>query len=176
MQYRLKVTGADKIAAKLKATPAQVRKASRSTVRQVVNELHRELGGIIPSHAGTPIGSFRKHRARKTTPKGRQRSSRGSVWLGTNKIAAAYVGRLREDPDAGGAWAGQYFFENGFIRKMRSGHVGIFTRVAGSRKIKQEDVELPDARNDAELAANRAQLRLRRILRQRLQIELDKVK
>lgn len=176
MIIRLRVEGREEIAANFKAKPAQIRRATRKTVRQVTNELHKELGGQIPRTAGTPIVGYRRVRAKKTTPKGRQRSSTGTVWMGTNKIAARYAGRLRNDPERNGAWAGKYFFENSFVAKMKSGYESIFQRIKGSNKIRQRYVHLPDARQDAVRAANKAELRLRKILRVNLQKELAKAK
>lgn len=176
MKMTLRITGRDEIAKKLKATPAQVRRASRKTVRQVVNEGYRELGGTIPRTAGIPVGGYRRVRAKKQTPKGRQRSSRGEVWMGTNKIAAKFAGKVRNDPTTGGAWAGKYFFENSFVAKMRNGYESIFERVHGSRKLQQRYVHLPDARNDAQRSADRMELRLRKILRANLEKELAKAK
>ena len=174
MQVRLKVTGQKELAAYFKAKPAQVRRAARRTVRQITNELHKELGGTIPRKAGTTVVGYRRVRAKKKTPKGRQASSRGSVWMGTNKIAAAYAGRLRNDPTSGGAWAGKYFFENSFVAKMKSGHESIFQKIKGTNKIRERYVHLPDARNDAKRAADKVELKLRNVLRKNLEIEMAK--
>ena len=175
MRMRIRIEGQEAIAREFKARPAQVRRATRRTVRQLVNEGHKELGGAIPRSAGTPVGGFRRVRAKKTTPKGRQRSSRGEIWMGTNKIAARYAGKMRNDAGAGGAWAGKYFFENSFVATMKNGYESIFERVAGG-KLKQRYVHLPDARGDAQRAADKIELRLRKILRANLAQEIAKAK
>ena len=171
MKMRIRLEGQKELAAYFKAKPAQIRRASRATVRQLTNEGYKELGGTIPRTAGTPVGGFRKVRAKKRTPKGRQRSSTGSIWMGTNKIAAHYVGKMSNGHK--GAWAGKYFFENSFVATMKNGYESVWQRTSGGG-IKQRYVHLPDARNNAKRAADKIEKKLRITLRKNLEKEMAK--
>lgn len=171
MKMHIRLEGQKELAAFFRAKPAQIRRASRTTVRQLTNEGHKELGGTIPRTAGTPVGGFRRVRAKKRTPKGRQRSSTGSIWMGTNKIAAHYVGKMSNGHN--GAWAGKYFFENAFVAKMKKGYESVWERTSGGG-LKQRYVHLPDARNDARRAADKIEKRLRIVLRKNLEKEMRK--
>ena len=181
MVARIRLEGKEEVARSLNAKPAQIRRAGRKVVRDTTNKLHRELGGAIPRAAGTPVGAFRRIRAKKRRAKVGQGKISGSVWMGTRKIAAAYVGRLRNDHDRGGAWAGKYFFENSFVAKMKSGHVGIFERIKGKSdtgrvKIKERHVHLPQAREIAKRAAYNARKDLSTRFTKNLKEELAKPK
>ena len=153
MVARIRLEGHEAVAKSLNAKPAQIKRAARRTVRLAVTSLHKELGGAMPRAAGTPVGAYRRVRAKKRNARTSKGRVSGSVWMGTRRIAAAYVGKLRNDPNAGGAWAGKYFFENAFVAKMKSGHESIFERVEGTNKIKQRYVDLPQAREIAKRAA-----------------------
>ena len=179
MVVRIRLEGKEVIARSLNAKPAQIKRAGRKTVRDTTNKLHKDLGGAIPRAASTPVGGYRRVRARKRRAKVVEGGIRGSVWMGTRKIAAAYVGRLRNDPDRGGAWAGKYFFENSFVGKMRSGHESVFERVKGKAstgrgKIKERHVHLPQAREIAKRAAFNARKDLSTRFTKNLKDELTK--
>ena len=175
MVMRIRLEGQAAIAAMFKARPAQIRRASRKTVRTVTNRLHRELGGQIPRANSTPVVGYRKIRAKKKTPRGRGQSSFGSVWMGTNRIAARYAGRLRNNKSRGGASAGKHFFENAFVAKMSNGYESIWKRMDDG-KLKQQYVELPNARAIAEQAADKARRELKLLLRKNMEIEMNKGK
>ena len=176
MVVRIRLEGKEAIARSLNAKPAQIRRAGRKAVRDTTNKLHRDLGGDIPRAAGTPVGGFRRIRAKKRRAKVGQGRVSGSVWMGTRKIAAAYVGRMRNDPDRGGAWAGKYFFENSFVAKMKSGHESIFQRVEGTNKIRQRYVHLPSAAGVAKRAGDNARKDLSARFTKNLKEELAKRK
>jgi len=175
MVMRIRVEGQAAIAAQFKARPAQIKRAARKTVRQVTNKLHKRLGGAIPRADGTPVVGYRKIRAKKKTPRGRGRSSYGEVWMGTNKIAAHYAGRMRNRPSQGGASVGGHFFKNAFVAKMSNGYESVWKRIEGG-KLEQQYVELPSARREAERAAKDAQVDLARLLRKNMEIEMNKGK
>ena len=176
MVARIRLEGHEAIAKSLNAKPAQIKRAARRTVRLAVTSLHKELGGAIPRTAGTPVAAYRRVRAKKRNAKTRGGRVSGSVWMGTRKIAAAYVGKLRNDPSAGGAWAGKYFFENAFVAKMKSGQESIFERVEGSNKIKQRYVNLPQARGVAKRAAFNTRKELASQFSKNLALEMAKKK
>ncbi len=176
MVVKIRLEGNEAIARSLNAKPAQVKRASRKAVRETVTALHKELGGAIPRAAGTPVGGFRRVRAKKKRAKQGRGKVSGSVWMGTRKIAAAYAGRLRNDPDRGGAWAGKYFFENSFVAKMKSGYVSIFQRVEGASKIRQRYVHLPSAAGVAKRAGDNARKDLSARFTKNLKEEMTKPK
>ena len=171
MVMRIRTQGLKELTAYFKAKPAQVKRAARKTVRQITNELHKELGGTIPRDAGTSVGGFRRVRAKKKTPKGRQRTSRGSVWMGTNRIQAEYAGRAKAI--GSDVKVGKYFFKNAFIMKYKSGHEAVILRI-GRGKIAPAYVNLPNSHAITRAAVNKARYRLKDKLRENIRIEFAK--
>ena len=180
MKFRLRVEGREEIKQTFRVLPKEIRRAARRTVRQVTNELHRELGGKIPRTAGVSVVGYRRVRAKKRTPKGRQVGSRGVVWLGTNQIEARFAGRMRDSETFGGAFAGKYFFENAFVAKFDSGYVGIFKRSEsgktrhGKAELEKQYINLPKSHEDAAKAAQEARPRMRELLQENLELERQK--
>lgn len=164
---RLTVTGAGIIKKEWALRPTQIARASRLTVNQITRELEKELGGDIPREHGTSIAGFKRVRAKKTLAKARNRKRvRGITWIGRNAIASAYAGKPRNVK--GGARAGRYFFENAFVAKMKSGHVGIFRRIEGSTKIVETLVELTNAKAQVVRAVNGKRGKIRQIMQNQL--------
>ena len=160
------------------AKPAQIKRATRRTVRTITNDLHKELGGTIPREADISVLGYRKVRVKKKTPKGRGKSSTGSVWVGQNQVQARFAkGRKRNDKARGGAWAGKYFFKNAFVLKAKSGFESIFQRTGkGKLPVKQAYINLPKAQEFTRKAADRAKNRLVPLLEKNLRIEMNKRK
>ena len=176
MKFRLRVEGREEIKQTFRVLPKEIRRAARRTVRQVTNELHRELGGKIPRTAGVSVVGYRRVRAKKRTPKGRQVGSRGVVWMGTRPIAARYAGKMRDSEIYGGAFAGQYFFENAFVAKFKTGYVGIFKRNKDSGKLEEQHIELPKAHRDVVSSAEKIRPRMSELLQENLERERRKRK
>lgn len=175
MKLRLRVEGRGEIAQSFRAFPKEIRRASRRTVRQITNELHKELGGKIPRTAGVSILGYRRVRAKKRPPKANKRLTRGIVWLGTRRIAARYAGRMRDSETFGGAFAGQYFFENAFVAKFKSGYDGIFKR-NDQGKLEEQYVNLPQAHAEVIAAAGKSRSRISELLQKNLEHERRKRK
>lgn len=170
---RLKVEGADLIKKEWKLRPTQIARASRLTVNQITRELHKELGRDIPKEHGTSIAGFKRVRAKKTLAKARKRV-RGITWIGRNAIASAYAGKPRNVK--GGARAGRYFFENAFVAKMKSDHVGIFKRIQGSSKIEEQTIELTNAQAQVIRAVDGKRGKIRQIMQKQLRKQIKSKK
>ena len=170
MRITLKDKG--KVATWFKLMPKQIDRASRLSINQVTNELHKRLGGEIPKVAGTTIVGYRRVRAKKKLARsGRQKVKRGVTWMGTMEIPAKYAGRMRSE--GSDAWAGKYFFQNAFIATMKSGYTGVFYRLPGN-KLKQAMIQLPKSDHQAKTAASWAKGRVEQVLTARLKVELAK--
>ncbi len=118
------------------ALPSTIFKAQRSAIGTTTTWANKEMQSRMAIKTGIPARVFRRFRVVSK----RQRDS-GLVWVGLNKVKAAYVGDLLEE--IGGASAGNYYFEGGFIATMRSGHEGIFKRLGQGRlKIIEQTVNL----------------------------------
>ncbi|PPD22869.1 MAG: hypothetical protein CTY22_05200 [Methylomonas sp.] len=108
------------------ALPGQIARARRSAIGTTVTYARQRLQAQMIARTGLPARVFRRVRI-----KTRRRPESGTVWLGYNPVKAAYVGRVKQDPQ--GAFAGDYFFPDSFVVRMQSGHVGIFKRGGQSR-------------------------------------------
>ena len=140
--------------AALDALPQTIFKAQRSAIRTTATWTGKELRKRMRDRTGFPAKVFNKFRV-----KTKRNRETGTVWIGLNKVKASYVGKLSNDTK--GAWAGDYYFEGGFIAKMRSGHVGIFKRINSDRSsIVEQSVELPFGFEVAEDVAQAAQEQL----------------
>jgi len=172
MEMRIRVENKAKVATWFKLMPKQIDRASRLSINQVTNELHKRLGGEIPKEAGVTVVGYRRVRAKKSLAKaGRRKIKRGVTWMGTMEIPAKYAGRMRSE--GSDAWAGKYFFQNAFIATMKSGYKGIFYRLPGG-KLKQATIKLPKSDYQAATAASWARARVDQVLTSRLKIELAK--
>jgi len=176
MRINIRLPDRAKLAAYFKAKPNQIRTASRKTVRELVNMGHKELGGALPRSAGTSVVGYRRVRAKKRTPKGRQRSSTGEIWMGTNKIAAKFGGKLRNDRAAKGAYAGRNYFRNSFVATMKNGYTSIFQRIAGTNKIKERYIAIPKAHGTTQQTAERLRKKMPMLIRANILKELNKFK
>lgn len=148
------------------ALPRQVFNAQRSAIGTTVTFARKELQKRMIAKTGIPARVFRRVRIKAT-----RRPESGSVWLGYNPVKATYVGKLKQDP--AGAFAGDYFFEGGFVARLQSGHVGIFKR--GTELTRNLKVELVEQTVDlgigvdvAEEVYGLAQIELRRRFTERM--------
>ena len=169
---RITLEDKTKVARWFALKPSQIARASRLSINQVTNELHKQLGGDIPRVAGTTVVGYRRVRAKKRLAKaGRGRIKRGVAWMGTMKIPAKYGGRMK---NAGSdAWAGKHFFKNAFVATMGNGYQSIFYRMPGG-KLKQAMIDLPKSDTQAKTAGRWARNRVDRVLERRLRAELAK--
>ena len=115
-------------------------RVSRKIANYIAKDLDDSLGGIIPRAAGTSVTGFRRVRSFHSNTRVRRAKHHSKVWLGGNRIAARYGGRMREV--TGGAYAGRHFFANAFIHQFKSGYKSLFTRVNG--KLTEETIEVPN--------------------------------
>jgi len=144
--------------------PKKIARASRLAVNQVTSEIHKDVTREVPKAHGTSITGYRRVRSKKTLAKARKKRLRGIVWQGTMDIQAVYAGKPRKVK--GGVKAGKHFFPGAFIATMKSGHVGIFSRIHGSKKIEEERIELDQARSIIESKAREALPKLPKLFRE----------
>lgn len=118
------------------ALPSLIFRAQRSAIGTTTTWAKKQLQQQMAINTGIPPYVFRRVRVVS-----KRQKERGIVWMGLNEIKATYAGELQEEP--GGASAGDYYFEGGFIASMRSGHIGIFKRTGKNRlKIIEQTVNL----------------------------------
>jgi hypothetical protein len=126
-------------------TQRNIVNAQRSAVRRTVTVSKSALQEKLQAKYNLPMRVFKQHRVKsflQLVPG--TRLEHGQVWLGFNAIKAAYAGRLANF--GRGAFAGDYYFEGGFVATMSSGHKGIFKRVGRHRRpIAEQTVTLQDA-------------------------------
>lgn len=141
MTFRVTIHSDNELVTKaLKKSRHAVVRVSRAMANYVARELDESLGGIVPRAAGTTVTGFRRVRSFHSNTKVRRNRHYSTVWLGGNRIAARYGGRMREI--TGGAYAGKHFFANAFIHSFKSGYTSLFTRVNG--KMVEESIKVPD--------------------------------
>jgi hypothetical protein len=128
----------------------------------------------MSSRTGVQQALLRSRRAKVYFQSTIDSEGRTKMWFGYTGMRTAYekgtvtpFGKLSQDE--GGAWAGKYYFERGFVAKFRSGHVGIFKREGG--RLIEQSVEFPQAVEAAEAAAADTNDRLGTLLDQELRYE-----
>lgn len=166
MDIRVSLVGQQKqLQRMLKLMPGEMQKITKKVINEVVDETHRELGGIIPRAEGVSIGGYRRVRSKKRRAKGRKRV-RASIWQGTLRIPAKYAGKPRNVK--GGAQAGRHFFPGAFVATMKdTGYTGIFRRRgADKHPLEQEYVYLDNAPGIVQSAAQSAETKMRQRIRQ----------
>lgn len=109
-------------------TPREIRRVNRLVTNKLVRAIAKETGGTIPRAARTGVLGFRKKRLFASYARVKQTTVRGSVWLGGNRIAAKYAGKVRNV--RGGAKAGKHFFLGSFAATMPNGYRSVFHRKA----------------------------------------------
>jgi hypothetical protein len=112
----------------LNALPRDIFNAQRSAERDTVRFAKNQTQNRMIERTGVPARVFRRIKGRIRTKNTQQL---GVVWLGFNKIAAAYLGRMQQTRT--GARAGKFFFEGGFIATMKSGHKSVWYRKGADR-------------------------------------------
>lgn len=137
------------------ALPQTIFKAQRSAISTTTTWAKKELQSRMIGKTGMPAKVFRQFRV-----KSRRDREKGVVWLGVKQVKAAYAGKMSQD--VGGAFAGAYYFEGGFVAKMKSGHESIFKRLGKSRlPIAEQTVNIDIGLEVAEDVAIAAQAELR---------------
>lgn len=159
------------VAKNLELTPGRIRTAVKRTIRQYVNEAHKELGAKIPKQANITVRGFKKVRAKKSKPA--RRKIRGTVWMGRNPVTAKRAGKPRGFD--GYAKAGKYLFNNAFVVTFKSGYSGVFKRTGKGRlAIKEQTIALPQAERQVASVFNRKQANLASKLQTNIQQAIEK--
>ncbi|TAN49045.1 MAG: hypothetical protein EPN21_13245 [Methylococcaceae bacterium] len=172
IRLQVSLDGLDEAVSEFAALPRQIERASKRTIRKVTAFATSQLARQVALTTQIPL-SVLIHKG-----KGRRISSRiapdgsGAVWLGYNPVKSGYIGQLQQDE--GGAWARQFYFEKGFVARMRSGHQGVFKRFGKARlPIDEQTVAMLGAKDAAERVAKLVGPRLRDVMRQELNYEVN---
>lgn len=134
----------------LSATPEKVRKAEVRALKKIGQYAGSQVARGIAAAERIPLRTLTRGRAGKA---GRLRvrvpettaALKAQVWIGTNPVKASYLGKPRQTK--AGARAGQHAFPGAFVATMKSGHVGIFKRAHGSRKLDEQVIRLQSAQS-----------------------------
>lgn len=145
----------------LATAPNKIFNAQRSAIRTTTTFADRLLKQKMVTAMGLPAKVFKVYRIFAKAS-----DQKGVIWLGMNPIQAVYAGKMTQYET--GAMAGKYFWQGGFIAKVReegasSGYTSIFKR-KGSKSfpIIEQKVELPIAKMLVEDVAGKSQLELQR--------------
>lgn len=170
---RTDINGIPELQEAIKQMPLQAIRAARRANSKVAEQTRAKMASEMHRATGIPLQAFRDFRVKR-----RGTSIGQIVWFGANPIKAAYVARQGtektpgelqqqlEEPYDWGAKAGKYLFPGAFVRKMKSGHLGIFK--SEGRKLIEQKVELPQAFDMATLVQEYANSRLAVVLMQEL--------
>lgn len=160
----IEIKGVDAVVRELNAFPEQAERAEERATRKTVKWAESQLRRAIAKEHDIPFKSIREAR--------RVQSKNKLIWLGYNPVKAGYAGKLKQLE--GGAMAGAYYFEGGFMATLRSGHTSIFKRRGRARlPIDEQKVELVKAEAIAEREAKKIESRFFQILRQELNYEMN---
>ena len=160
----------------LEANSPAARRALIRAVRRVVKSAGTQATRDIAKRSDIPVRALRQtNRVFTRLPFNTQRDQvSGSVWVGYKPISARMVGELRQED--GGAWAGKYYFERGFIAQMKksSGLRSIFER-RGRRRLPIDEgkVALTIAEPVMRQIERASRARLRDVLIRELNFELN---
>ena len=122
--------GADGVLTELKGTQSLINRAVKSAILKTSKKIEKDLEAAVSSELDIPKKALAKFRV-----KSRRMGGAGLVWMGYNPIKSGYIGNLRQED--WGASARSYMFKGGFVKTMRSGHIGIFKRDGDVRKLKR---------------------------------------
>lgn len=168
----------------IEAKPEQVKRASHTAMRRSLKWGVTRLGRMVSEHHDIPqkvlrgrsanpenAGKRNADRIRVRNPVFTAKEPKGYIWLGTNPIAAGYIGRLRQLKT--GARVKGHRFSGAFIATMKSGHQGIFRREGEGRLgIDQQTVELHTADQIVAYINRQLPIRLRTQMDQQLRYQL----
>ena len=86
-------------------------------------EIRQSIVDRLSTRTGIPASAFEKVRVKTSV------SANGNtdIWVGIDPIRAASIGTPYQIGH--GARVGRFYFEGGFVPKMRSGYIGIFRRL-----------------------------------------------
>lgn len=116
-------------------TAKEVNRVNRQVANKMMRDVRKEVGGSIPKASGTSVAGYRRKRVFFTNAKVKQKNTRASIWLGGNRIAARYGGKMRNT--TGGAKAGRHFFKDAFVATMGNGYTSIFRRGQGDKLVQE---------------------------------------
>lgn len=127
--------------------PRAVYNATRSAHRSTATFIKKEIENTLSEKYEIPLKTLKKYRVTS-----KQRDFFSAVTTGWNPIPAkssadnSFIGKLAQEH--GGAWAGAYYFEKGFIATLRSGRTAIFKRVGNTRlPIKTQTININESPN-----------------------------
>ncbi len=148
----------DNVGTVLAALPKTIFRAQRSAVSGTTTWAKKELQTRMATRTKIPKKAFSAIRV-----KAKRNNETGTVWIGLDPIKARYAGRVRADIGGGGALAGEYYFERGFVAKMKSGSESVFKRKGRARlPIVEQTVNIKVGFEVADVLARDAQQELRR--------------
>lgn len=157
--------------ANISVTPRQVERIRRVVVNHIVRETHKKTGGVVPRKAGVTVVGYRRKRMFRTLARTRKRNVVGSVWIGTQDVAAKYGGVLRNTKD--GARAGRHFFKGSFVRTMPNGYRSIWHK-NDKGELVQDIIKVPDAHQPSLSAVMQTKSGASQILSRQIEKELAK--
>jgi len=136
--------GINQVIRQLNATPAQIIRAKKRATTKTLTGIKSDAIRALAREHDMPTKAFKKNNSGFFS--GRVVKKKSSVWLGLNPVKSGYIGRNKAAPNHGGAFARNYFFQDGFLVRMQSGHQGIFKRKNAKRNpISEQTVELVHA-------------------------------
>jgi len=151
-----------------RAMPREIFNAQRSAIRTTTTWAKKELEKRMADATQIPLKAFKVYRV-----KSRASDEFGSVFFGFNPIQAKYLGKMEETGT--GATAGSYFFQGGFIARMRNGNTSIFARKGKSRlPIQAQTAKLPSAESMTATVAQEAQQELLSRFNKKLNAYIEK--
>lgn len=137
-----------------RALPREIFNATRSAIRTTTTFAEKELEKRMAAATEIPLKAFKVFRVRSKAS-----DESGTIWFGFKPIQAKYLGKMEES--GSGATAGAYFFQDGFIAKMRNGNESIFKRKGKARfPIEAQVAKLPQSETITSAVADIAEQEL----------------
>lgn len=172
---RIDIEGISEVRAALAEMPLQAARAAKRSIALVAEYARSAIVKDMGGRTGIKQSVFRDWRVKSRGLGGADRL----VWGGFNPIKATYVaaqGELEKQLPPNnldwGAKAGKYLFEGGIALRMKSGHVGIFKRVAG--RLTEQSVTIPEMTTVAEIIRDEAKSRLATAFAHEMRYEMSK--
>ena len=158
------------------ATARQIDKAMNRAINKTTDRVHSKTIRAQASAHDIPVKAFRPQRSRGyggrvLKYKRTARRNKAMVWTGYNDMKSGYIGSLKNAPNHFVAFARKYYFRDGFVAQMRSGHRGIFKNTDNG--IEEQTVALSQAPQvHASIVPQVSQI-FKRVFRQELNYELN---
>lgn len=172
MAIEVEVRGLERVIAAVEKIPGKTGLAAR---RAFINAAERTKTALIRTAAdatGVPQKTLRFNRVKQRGTGGGGRL----VWGGYNDISTPYIAREGElegqinNPPDWGVKVGKFLFEGAFVRRSRSGYVGVFKNVAG--KLQEQKVVVQGFVEAAEIVQREAYEALRPDVVKELETEI----